>query len=104
MKKDEEQKTVNEEKQQEEPAAAEETPKPEKKKPAKKEKEGLFARGKAWCKRNKNALIAGGAGVATGVAGTIAVSEFGKRRAEKNARRNACLSDQSDYSPLDPNV
>ena len=74
-----------------------------KKKPAKpaKEKEGLFTRGKNWCKRNKSALIAGAVGVGTGVAGTIAVSELGKRSAERRAVRTNVQ--QTEVSPLDPN-
>lgn len=73
------------------------------KKPMKEKKDGIFTRAKGWCKRNKNALLAGAAGVGVGVAGTIGVSEFGKRQAEKKARRNACVP-QEDFNPLDPNL
>ena len=73
-------------------------------KPVKEKKEGLFTRGKNWCKRNKKALLAGAAGVATGVAGTIGVAEIGKRQAERKARRNAYVPQEQEYSPLDPNV
>lgn len=78
--------------------------KPEKKKDGKPmKKDGIFTRAKNWCKRNKNALIAGGVGVGVGVAGTIGVSELGKRRAEKKVR-NAYLPQEEAYSTLDPNV
>lgn len=87
---------------------AEETSAQQEKKPVKKaatkEKEGILTRGKNWMKRNKKALIAGAAGLAAGVGGTIAVGEVGKRRATKRAvERNAYIP-QGDVSPLDPNV
>lgn len=64
----------------------------------------LGARIKGWFKDNKKALIAGGVGVATGVAGTIGVSEIGKRAAERKARQNRqAYIPEEQHSPLDPN-
>lgn len=70
-----------------------------------KEKAKLGSRIKGWIKDNKKALIAGGAGVAAGVAGTIGVSEIGKRASERKARQNrtAYIPEQQEHSPLDPN-
>lgn len=73
----------------------------EDKKPMKK-KENLFKRGWNRVKANKPAIIAGAVGVVTGVAGTIAVSEIGKRTAERRERRNV-TPQENEISPLDPN-
>lgn len=63
-------------------------------------KEKFWTRVKNWCKRNKSALIAGGVGLGTGIAGTVGVAEYGKRRAEK---QQAYVPQQEEHSPLDPN-
>ena len=51
-------------------------------------------------KRIRTAKIGGGVGLGTGIAGTVGVAEYGKRRAEK---QQAYVPQQEEHSPLDPN-
>lgn len=70
-----------------------------------KEKENLWTKTKNAVKRNKKAIVAGAIGVVTGVAGTVGVSEIGKRASERKANKNrqAYIPAEQDHSPLDPN-
>ena len=75
--------------------------KTEKKEETKKEKKSGKVR--AWFRKHKRELIAGGIGVAAGAGATFGISELGRRHMAK--RNDPCVPNmETDYSPLDPNV
>jgi len=58
---------------------------------------------KAWFKKHKRELIAGGIGIAAGAGATYGISELGRRHMIK--KNDPCVPTEPDnYSPLDPNI
>lgn len=72
----------------------------EEKKETKKEKKPGKIR--AWFRKNKRELIAGGIGIGIGAAGTYGVSALGNHLRNRNCQQPEVNAEP--YNPLDPNV